>query len=137
MGQDRGDIKLLCQYFGAQGITPPDPRPLFSHSGPAHEADEEAGQNDIFRALAGDKLEIRIGAAVEGALECFERIVVGAFAGDAESVGVEDAALFAGQKIRFLRGKFGQCAAQVILLGGPQMADSSSFQLDSSSRGGA
>lgn len=72
VGKDRGDIKFLRQYFGAQGITPPDPRPLFSHCWPAHEADEESCQNDIFGALAGDELEIRIGAAVEGALEFFE-----------------------------------------------------------------
>ena len=42
---------------------------------PAHEADEESCQNDILRALAGDKLKIRIGAAVESALELFERVV--------------------------------------------------------------
>jgi hypothetical protein len=40
--------------------------------GPAHEADEESCQDDIFGSLAGDELEIRIGAAVEGALEFFE-----------------------------------------------------------------
>ena len=38
---------------------------------PAHEADGEAGQNDIIGTLASDELEMGIGAAVEGALEFF------------------------------------------------------------------
>ena len=50
----------------------PNPRPLFLHYRSAHEADEEACEDDVLRALAGDELEIGIGAAVEGALELFE-----------------------------------------------------------------
>ena len=58
---------------------------------PAHEADEEACEDDVLRALAGDELEIGIGAAVEGALELFEGVVDGAFGSDAEAIGVEGA----------------------------------------------
>ena len=118
MGKDRGDIKFLRQYFGAQGITPPDPRPLFSHCGPAHEADQESCQDDVVRALAGDELEIGVSAGVEGALEFFESVVDGAFGGNAEAVGVEGAVLFAGEKIRFLGWQLGECAGEKMGFGG-------------------
>jgi hypothetical protein len=76
---------------------------------PAHEADEEACEDDVLRTLAGDELEIGIGAVVEGALKLFERVVDGAFGSDAEAIGVEAAVFLARQKIRFLRREFGEC----------------------------
>ena len=104
---------LAGQKYGRRlsvaSFNQPNPRPLFLHCRPAHEADEEACQNDILRALAGDELKIRIGAAVEGPLEFFERVVDGVFGRDAESVGVECAVLFAGEKIRFLGREFCKC----------------------------
>jgi hypothetical protein len=76
---------------------------------PAHEADEEACEDDVLRALAGDELEIGVGAAVEGALEFFERVMNRAFGGNAEAIGVEAAVLLARQKIRFLGREFCKC----------------------------
>ena len=91
------------------GFNQPNPRPLFLHCRSAHEADEEACEDDVLRALAGDELEIGVGAGVEGALEFFERVVDGAFGGNAETIGVEGAVLFAGEKICFLGREFCKC----------------------------